>query len=372
MNNYDVAIIGAGICGCSLAYELHKRGKKVLVFEKKGIASGGSGAAGAFINPKISRSGPLKELIEEAYLYSLGFYTKNFNQHTTAAPLLHISKYTDDNEKVQYFKDHTNLQTADLPSQTRARLKTHALSFSSVFLKDSAIVEAKDICQEMLEGVKVVYDRLDRPEQKDGVWCLNDYKADKIVLCTGAYEEVFKEPYISLRAVYGQRCEVLSASFMEATVHHEVSVSATKKNGRIAIGASHYLNEKELPIDAEGAKELIDLALKSVDLEDVKIQKTFSGMRSGSNDYLPIMGALVDAQKSLLYGPSALKGDKEAGLVFVENVYMINGVGGYGFVLAPYLAHLMAEYLVYEKKIPEFLEPKRFYYRYAKKEGHRK
>lgn len=159
MDNYDVAIIGAGINGCSLAYALHKKGKKVLVFEKEGIASGGSGAAGAFINPKISKSGPLKELIEEAYLYSLDFYIKNFSQHTTTAPLLHISKYTDDNEKVQYFKDHTILQTDDLPSQVKEKLKTHALSFNSVFLKDNAIVEAKDICQEMLEGVKIVYEK---------------------------------------------------------------------------------------------------------------------------------------------------------------------------------------------------------------------
>ena len=193
MDNYDVAIIGAGINGCSLAYELHKRGKKVVVFEKEGIASGGSGAAGAFINPKISKSGPLKELIEEAYLYSLDFYRKNFTQHTTIAPLLHIAKYTDDNEKVKYFKEHTRLNTADLPSQIKKRLKPHALSFSSVFLKDNAIVEAKEICQQMLADVKVVYEKLQTPKQKEGLWHLNGHKAKKIVLCTGAYEEVVEE-----------------------------------------------------------------------------------------------------------------------------------------------------------------------------------
>ena len=82
MKNYDVIIVGAGINGCSLAFELHKAGQRVLVLEQEAIASGGSGAAGAFINPKISKSGPLKELIETAYLYSLDFYTKNFSDFT--------------------------------------------------------------------------------------------------------------------------------------------------------------------------------------------------------------------------------------------------------------------------------------------------
>ena len=95
---YDVVIIGAGINGSCLAYELHKAGQRVLVLEQEDIANGGSGAAGAFINPKISKSGPLKELIEKSYLYSLDFYKKNFPQHTNIAPLLHISKYEDENE----------------------------------------------------------------------------------------------------------------------------------------------------------------------------------------------------------------------------------------------------------------------------------
>ena len=52
---YDIAVIGAGINGCSVAYELVKENKSVILFDKSGIASGGSGAAGAFISPKFSK-----------------------------------------------------------------------------------------------------------------------------------------------------------------------------------------------------------------------------------------------------------------------------------------------------------------------------
>lgn len=369
MNTYDIAIIGAGINGCSLAHALHQQGQKVLVIEQNSIASGGSGAAGAFINPKISKAGELKELIEEAYVFSLEFYTKYFNEHTTTAPLLHISKYENDNAKVEYFKAHTPLQTSDIPSSLQSQLKPHALSFSSVYLKDNAIVEAKDICEDMLEGIDIVYEKVEKLKYIDGFYSLGNSRTKKVILCTGAYEAVLELDYISLRRIYGQRCEIKSSTQMQASLHHEVSVSVTKKNGCIAIGASHYLKKDEVPKNEEGAQELISLAQKSIELKDIEVLNVFTGMRAGSNDYLPLLGPLVDISKSLALDPRASKAEKEASLSYIKDVYMMNGVGGYGFVLAPYLASLLCAHLVHNKALPEFLEPKRFYYRQAKKRG---
>ena len=369
MKPYDVIIIGAGINGCVLAHSLHLKKQKVLVLEQDSIASGGSGAAGAFINPKISKSGPLKELIEEAYLYSLDFYTTHFPQYTTSSPLLHIAKYSDDNEKVEYFKNNTRLAIQATPEPIAKLLKDYAHSFSSVYLTNSAVLEAKDICAAMLEGIEYHNVKVEAPVYEYNLWNVSGFQAHKLVLCTGASDELFKEEYIKLRRIYGQRCEVKSSTEMKASVHHEVSVSATKKNGNIAIGASHYLNKAELPSPEDGAKALIALAEKSVKLENIEVVDVHCGMRSGSNDYLPILGSLIDSSKSLALDDKAFKGDKSALVERYPQLYMVNGVGGYGFVLAPYLAELMSEHLVNKKALPEFLDVKRFYYRWAKKRG---
>jgi len=45
----EVVIVGAGINGCALAYELAKRGKEVVVVEKNYIAYGATGRCGAGI-----------------------------------------------------------------------------------------------------------------------------------------------------------------------------------------------------------------------------------------------------------------------------------------------------------------------------------
>jgi tRNA 5-methylaminomethyl-2-thiouridine biosynthesis bifunctional protein len=356
VKTYDIFIIGAGINGAALAYELSQRGQKVLVFEQEDIASGGSGAAGAFINPKISKSGPLKELIEKAYRYSIDFYTHKFPQLTTAAPLLHISKSEEENEKVDYFKEHTSLKISMPPKERTALLTPYAASFSSVFLEESAVVDAKEVCRAMLEGVEYRRMKVEKPLYHDGMWQIAEAKAKKMVLCTGAFEEIFKEPYIKLRRIFGQRCEIKSSTFMPYTIHHAVSVSATKKSGSISVGASHYLSEADLPSAQEGAQELLRLARLSVRLDAVQITQTYSGMRSGSNDYLPILGPLIPSEGALCKS-------------CYSECYMINGAGGYGFVLAPYLADLMTKHLLDAQPLPEFLKPQRFYARWAKKEA---
>ncbi len=44
MRKADVIIIGSGVIGSSLAWNLAKKGKQVLVLEKKDTASGAAGA----------------------------------------------------------------------------------------------------------------------------------------------------------------------------------------------------------------------------------------------------------------------------------------------------------------------------------------
>lgn len=51
---YDVVIIGGGINGCSLAYQLSKRGLKVALFERDYICSGATGRCGAGIRQQWS------------------------------------------------------------------------------------------------------------------------------------------------------------------------------------------------------------------------------------------------------------------------------------------------------------------------------
>ena len=50
----DVVIIGGGINGCALAYELSKKDTKVVVVERSSLAAGATGRCGAGIRQQWS------------------------------------------------------------------------------------------------------------------------------------------------------------------------------------------------------------------------------------------------------------------------------------------------------------------------------
>ena len=68
-NTFDVIIIGAGIMGCSSAYELARRGVNVVVLEKDTVAAGPSGSSSAVVRQHYSN-----ELTARMALYSLGVF----------------------------------------------------------------------------------------------------------------------------------------------------------------------------------------------------------------------------------------------------------------------------------------------------------
>lgn len=59
----DVVVIGAGVAGCSTAYQLAKRGRRVAVLEKRGICSGASGRNGGMTGSGRAGLSPVAKAI---------------------------------------------------------------------------------------------------------------------------------------------------------------------------------------------------------------------------------------------------------------------------------------------------------------------
>ncbi len=74
--------------------------------------------------------------------------------------------------------------------------------------------------------------------------------------------------------------------------------------------------------------------LKDVEVCDVKV-----GARASSMDYFPMVGQLVDSKKSINKFPHLKNGSfiKDEMLFSINNLFVLNGIGGRGYVLSPYL-----------------------------------
>jgi len=370
---YDVIIIGAGINGCMSAYHLHHGGLRVALVDASHIASGGSGAAGAFISPKISKAGLLKEIMTQAHSEALAFYTNTFPHHTLQKPLLHISKSAEEATTLRQFKKETQLLSTSIDEATWDLLTPQAHTSEAVYLSHGAVVNAQGICHALVEGIDFYPLHVEDLVQEEGKWRIGHLTAKHVILAIGAYPKLLPLPYLTLRGIWGHRIDIQTSTPLQTILHHFVSISPTSHEGVMAIGATHDVHFSPFDdciYDVEaGRKELLTKASQTLDLKEVKIVRDYTGLRSGANDYLPILGGVVDAFATLARYPHLRHGKKvdPKEYVYYPNVTMINGSGGYGFVLAPYLAKRLKEYLVDKKPLDEQLSPARFFPRWAKK-----
>ena len=71
----DVAIIGGGAVGCSVAYHAASRGARVVLFETEEIGSGSSGALAGMLSgqSEAEKPGPLRDLLVQGREYHKTF-----------------------------------------------------------------------------------------------------------------------------------------------------------------------------------------------------------------------------------------------------------------------------------------------------------
>src|SRR5678809_935251 len=89
MGDCDVAVIGAGIVGASIAYELARRGASVIVLDSRSVGQGATQAAAGMLAPYIEGFG--RPILTMA-VRSLGMYDE-FVQRVEADSGLAVDYY---------------------------------------------------------------------------------------------------------------------------------------------------------------------------------------------------------------------------------------------------------------------------------------
>ena len=111
--------------------------------------------------------------------------------------------------------------------------------------------------------------------------------------------------------------------------------------------------------------ELKDSASRLIDTSDFELVKTYCGMRSGSRDFAPVVGKVIDTASMLNY-PNILNGRKYQP-IYIQNLFIINGLGARGFALAPYLANELASHIVKQSEIDNRVNPDRLFWNWIRK-----
>jgi tRNA 5-methylaminomethyl-2-thiouridine biosynthesis bifunctional protein len=362
---YDTIIIGAGIAGSSVAYFLSQKGQNVLVMDKRGIASGGSGAAGAFVSPKIGKGGPLQSLTNEAFEFAKDFYLKHFSAFYHQSGIVRIPKDGEDAAKFSSYEPFNENRYTHFRAEKLKALGIKA-PLESFFFPDAGVCDASDMCHALLEGIAFVEDEAEVLAFNDSMWQAGDYQAKNVVLATGYENRLFDMRYMGVKGTWGTRGDFSSNLPLNVSMHQSMSVSANM-NGIIRLGATHEKNiKKPVVCEDEQALGLKEKASVLVDTSDMNLVKTVCAMRAGSRDYFPLVGSVIDVPFMLGAYPDIIRGATPK-LRYLENLYACNGLGGRGFVFGPLMGKWLADYIFDAKEIDKRVDPDRLFFKWCRK-----
>ncbi len=368
MKFYDIIVVGAGIAGCSVAYFLNKRGLNVLVVDRAGVAvAGGSSAAGAFVSPKIGKGSSLQKLTNEAFEFAKDFYKEFFPKHFKQTGVVRMPK---DDEDAQKFFEYAKYNSSVYQWLEENRLKEIGIKESnrSLFFTEAGICDAPNMCKALLTGIEYVQYDVKSLSYEDKIWSIGEYKSKKLILATGYENRFFDMRYMGVKGTWGTRGDYETKLSLDVSMHKKISISANIE-GIVKVGATHAKEAHAcLNCGADPLKELFTKASDMVDTSDFKAKGIFCGMRSGSKDYFPLVGSVIDVPLMLKEYPKLVRGERlKENPKKIDNLYVINGLGGRGFVFAPLMGKMLAENIVEEKAIDSRVNPDRLFLKWCRK-----
>lgn len=382
---YDYVIVGAGITGCSISYFLFEESKSILLLDRNcDVAQGASGAAGAFLSPLLGKNNKFKNLVTDALKFSTDFYLKNMPNEIINCGVVRIPKNNEDREKFNSYKPYM-----DFP---------YTEEDDGYFFPIGSQVNPYKICKQLSKNIEKKFNyEVSDIKKVDESWLINDeIKAKNLILTTGADISLIEEKYFNIRAVWGQKIDIYSTTCINVNYHKECSLSVSRYNKNknknlISIGATHHRFNCDLDVCNHCIKtaninkmsynsytqnsvnndtsKLLKLANDIKELKDVEVSDIKIGARASSVDYFPMVGGLIDSKATLEKFPHLKNGShvKDEMLETIDNLYVINGVGGRGFVLSPYLANCLVEKIIKNNILNQDITTHRLFKRWVKK-----
>ncbi|GEK57538.1 glycine oxidase ThiO [Marinococcus halophilus] len=308
----EVLIIGAGVQGCSLAYQLSRRGRRVMIIEKASIAAGASKAAAGMLGAQSEWEG--SDLFQEFALESRAMFAELVPE-VEALSGMDVSYVNNgmlkpvwnktEAEKYQRLSGHSYGAKWLSARETRSKepaLSEHIHGAWSI-PKDGqlrayewtlALARAAEANGTVIRENTAVDQLLEADGRVCGVKTSEgSIKADEVVFTGGsAGARLLDEREFSLYPVKGECLSVrLPDAALEHTLHTPEVYIVPKKDGEIFIGATEKPGDASTEVTVASMQKLMKAAVHLVPgLKHAGIERFWSGVRPQTGDGLPYMG----------------------------------------------------------------------------------
>lgn len=315
----DIAIIGGGVIGSAIAYNLSRSGAKVTVFERDHVASGASGVGAGILSiiPEHDRSSPLFKL-SAASIRLLKDTCAALKEETGLDPeyvpvgLLRVA-FTEQEEhdlkqlqlwaqlqrmEADWINHDDLMQTEPALSEdirgamyTTGEHQIRAVKLTQAFARGAANRGTDYRLTAPVVGLTYQGERVTGVRLADG----SQVSADHVVIAAGAWSSQLGADIglnLPVRPVKGQLVHLYAPTrVMRLTVMHGIGYVTPKVDGTIVVGATQEEAGFDTRTTSEGVAAMLGMgsllvpALSRAEIAEIKV-----GLRPGTPDGLPILG----------------------------------------------------------------------------------
>lgn len=332
IHKFDYLIVGQGLAGSSLAIELLKRDKKIMVWDRPDENRSSSVAAGLF-NPVTGRVMTKTWKADTLFPYLEKFYreaeqmlgTRFFYPIPVYRPFLSIEEQNDwmakaaEHEWSEYIRQvYTRTQNDQVKDELGGLLLSRC-GYVDVNVFMAAVrdfLKARDAYRsELLDESGLTF-------LSDGV-SYGPCSAKKIVFCAGIHAlEGRLHPGVPLRPLKGETLSLKTQIPLTQIYNRGVYVVPSGNLLHYKAGATYSVKDTTLGSTAWARQELTH-RLDELLRVPYQITNQHWGMRPTSPDRRPMLGVLPASKNAIIF----------------------NGLGTKGVSLAPYFAKQLADWL---------------------------
>ena len=392
-NVRNIAVIGAGIAGASVARALAERNFQVQVFEQgEAPGSGASGNDQGILYAKLSpKPGPNGDFNLLALQFAQRFYPQVCPQAIHFDGLLQLAQ--DDRERQLQQQIVTQLKLGEnsplaqpVDAEQASRLAGVKLTTPGLFFPSAGWLQPQQVCATLLQHPNIAphfATRVVGLEQQDAGWRIHSensaWQADAVVLCCANFNRRFPATApLPLQPIRGQ------VSFAGATDKSRALKLALCGEGYIApahgeatgarhsFGATFKLKQTDTSVyEQEHQENLETLSALLPEIASDFSQQTLRGraaLRAATPDYLPLAGPIaIWEELETTYG--ALRKNRKQLIdqrcPYQPNIYVLAGLGSRGFTYAPLAAEVVSAWISGEvmpvsSELVQALHPMRF------------
>jgi glycine oxidase len=340
-----VAVIGAGVIGLSIGWQLARRGSRVMLFDSGDAGKQASWTAAGMLCP-YTEAGFEEPELHDLHVRSLGMYPQFLDelQRDSGLPIslertdtLMVALDSGDRRWLERIYKHkkalgfpvTGLSSAEVrslepllsPRITAALLVKGEAQINNRLLIE-ALVQASQNVGVVLHAHHPVKEIVIKDGKAQAIKTAigAEHAADSIVLSAGAWSGMFES--MAMRPIKGQILSLKQCQTLNLMVRSPRCYLVSKNDGRLCLGATSEDVGFEEGCTVEGCWKLLDEARKILPIiEQAVVEETSYSYRPCTDDNMPIIG------------PSER----------VDRLYLACGHGRGGILLAPYTAYTIVD-----------------------------